>query len=130
MLVQTRNSVVRNNMIYNAALGVFVRGSRSFGNRIEGNTIGGVRLKPQRMRPLLLSTIKYIFVFNGGISEARFLFSMPRNLGRAPCSNRPYARRRKARGQLWKPSKFHGATTNVIGICSKYPGAEIVKAPV
>lgn len=41
LLVQTRNSVVANNMIYNAALGVFVRGSRSFGNRIEGNTILG-----------------------------------------------------------------------------------------
>jgi parallel beta-helix repeat protein len=41
MLVQTRNSVVQNNMIYNAALGIFVRGSRSFGNRIEGNTILG-----------------------------------------------------------------------------------------
>jgi parallel beta-helix repeat protein len=41
MLVQTRNSVIQNNMIYNAALGVFVRGSRSFGNRIEGNTIMG-----------------------------------------------------------------------------------------
>ena len=41
MLVQTRNSVVQNNMIFNAALGIFVRGSRSFGNRIEGNTITG-----------------------------------------------------------------------------------------
>jgi len=41
MLVQTRNSVVQNNLIYNAALGIFVRGSRSFGNRIEGNTILG-----------------------------------------------------------------------------------------
>ncbi|MFN0101195.1 MAG: NosD domain-containing protein [Bryobacteraceae bacterium] len=41
MLVQTRNSVVSNNMIYNAALGIFVRGSRSFGNRIQGNTITG-----------------------------------------------------------------------------------------
>ena len=44
MLVQTRNSVVANNMIYNAALGVFVRGSRSFGNRIEGNTITGTTM--------------------------------------------------------------------------------------
>ena len=41
MLVQTRNAVVANNMIVNAALGIFVRGSRSFGNRIEGNTITG-----------------------------------------------------------------------------------------
>ncbi len=41
MLVQTRNAVVTNNMIFNAALGIFVRGSRSFGNRIEGNTITG-----------------------------------------------------------------------------------------
>ena len=41
MLVQTRNAVVKDNMIFNAALGIFVRGSRSFGNRIEGNTITG-----------------------------------------------------------------------------------------
>ena len=41
MLVQTRNAVIEDNMIFNAALGIFVRGSRSFGNRIEGNTITG-----------------------------------------------------------------------------------------
>ncbi|MBL8240169.1 MAG: right-handed parallel beta-helix repeat-containing protein [Bryobacterales bacterium] len=44
MLVQTRNSVVANNMIYNAALGIFVRGGRSFGNRIEANTITGTSM--------------------------------------------------------------------------------------
>jgi parallel beta-helix repeat protein len=41
LLVQSRNTVVRNNMIFNAALGIFVRGGSSFGNRIEGNTITG-----------------------------------------------------------------------------------------
>jgi len=39
MLVQTSGSVVANNQIFNAALGIFVRGSRTFGNRIEGNII-------------------------------------------------------------------------------------------
>lgn len=39
MMVATVNSVVRNNQILNTALGIFVRGSETFGNRIEGNTI-------------------------------------------------------------------------------------------
>lgn len=38
-MVATANSVVVNNQILNTALGIFVRGSGSFGNRIEGNTI-------------------------------------------------------------------------------------------
>jgi parallel beta-helix repeat protein len=39
MIVQSRNVVVENNAIYNVGLGVFVRGSRSWGNRIANNTI-------------------------------------------------------------------------------------------
>ena len=39
MVMQSRNVAVLNNMIYNAGLGIFVRGGRSFGNRIEGNTL-------------------------------------------------------------------------------------------
>jgi parallel beta-helix repeat protein len=43
LLVHTRNAMVVNNMIFNSALGVFVRGSRSFGNRISNNNITGTR---------------------------------------------------------------------------------------
>lgn len=39
MLVQTRNAAVTNNLIYSVGLGIFVRGSGSYGNRIEGNTL-------------------------------------------------------------------------------------------
>ena len=44
MVVQSRNVAILNNNIYNTALGLFIRGGRSFGNRIEGNNItaGGV----------------------------------------------------------------------------------------
>lgn len=39
MMVQTTNSIVRSNQIWNTALGIFVRGGGTFGNLIEGNTI-------------------------------------------------------------------------------------------
>jgi len=39
MLVQTTNSILRGNQIWNTALGIFVRGGNTFGNLIEGNTI-------------------------------------------------------------------------------------------
>ena len=39
MLVQTKNAVITNNQIFSTGLGIFVRGSQSFGNRIEGNTL-------------------------------------------------------------------------------------------
>jgi len=39
MLVQSRNVVVAGNQMYNIGLGIFVRGSRSYGNRITGNTV-------------------------------------------------------------------------------------------
>lgn len=39
MLMRSRNVVVRGNQIYNEGLGIFVRGSASYGNRIEGNSI-------------------------------------------------------------------------------------------
>ena len=41
MIVQSRNVVVSDNSIYNAGLGIFVRGGRSGGNRIVNNTITG-----------------------------------------------------------------------------------------
>lgn len=41
MVVQSRNVVITGNMILNTGLGMFIRGSRSFGNRIENNTITG-----------------------------------------------------------------------------------------
>jgi parallel beta-helix repeat protein len=39
MLVHSRNVVVEDNLIYEAGLGIFVRGSGSRGNRIANNTI-------------------------------------------------------------------------------------------
>jgi len=39
MIVQSRAVVVERNNLYNTPLGVFVRGSRSWGNRISDNTI-------------------------------------------------------------------------------------------
>ena len=39
MIVQSRSVVFEGNNVYNTPLGVFVRGSRSWGNRISGNTI-------------------------------------------------------------------------------------------
>jgi nitrous oxidase accessory protein NosD len=39
MIVQSRAVVFERNNVYNTPLGVFVRGSRSWGNRISGNTI-------------------------------------------------------------------------------------------
>jgi hypothetical protein len=39
MMVQTVNSVVKDNQILNTALGIFVRGGQTFGNRIVNNTI-------------------------------------------------------------------------------------------
>ncbi len=39
MIVQSRNVVVEHNSIYNAGLGIFVRGGMSSGNRIANNTL-------------------------------------------------------------------------------------------
>lgn len=39
MIAQSRNVVVEGNAIYNTGLGIFVRGSMSWGNRIANNTI-------------------------------------------------------------------------------------------
>lgn len=39
MIAQSKNVVVEDNAIYNTGLGVFVRGSQSWGNRIAGNTL-------------------------------------------------------------------------------------------
>lgn len=39
LLNQSRNVVVLNNSIFNVGLGLFVRGSRSFGNRLQNNTL-------------------------------------------------------------------------------------------
>jgi parallel beta-helix repeat protein len=39
MIVQSRNTVVENNRLYNVGLGIFVRGGMSWGNRIAGNTV-------------------------------------------------------------------------------------------
>jgi len=41
MIVQSRNVVIEHNAIYNTGLGIFVRGSRSWGNRIANNTLTG-----------------------------------------------------------------------------------------
>lgn len=41
MVVQSANVVVENNSIYNAGLGIFVRGGNSRGNRIANNTVTG-----------------------------------------------------------------------------------------
>ena len=39
LINQSRNVVAVNNAIFNVGLGMFVRGSRSFGNRLQNNTI-------------------------------------------------------------------------------------------
>lgn len=39
LINQSRNVVALNNSIFNVGLGLFVRGSRSFGNRLQNNTI-------------------------------------------------------------------------------------------
>lgn len=41
MIAQSSNVVVENNLIYNAGLGIFVRGGNSRGNRIANNTVTG-----------------------------------------------------------------------------------------
>jgi parallel beta-helix repeat protein len=39
MIVQSRNTVVEKNLLYNVGLGIFVRGGMSWGNRVSGNTV-------------------------------------------------------------------------------------------
>jgi len=39
LVLQSRNVVISKNSIFNVGLGIFVRGSRTFGNRIEDNTL-------------------------------------------------------------------------------------------